>query len=100
MSADSITSVSNVNSAAAKSIVALSAFKAAAASSLQESMETAAQTKTEALQGDQQAVRKLARLQVQNPQPKVASPSTPEGAQPTTSQNAPETTGRVIKVTI
>jgi hypothetical protein len=52
------------------------------------------------LQGDQQAVWKLARLRVQNPQAKVASASTPEGVQPTTCQNAPETTGRVIKVTI
>ena len=100
MSVSSINSVSNLNAAAASSITALSAFKAAAASSLQESLETAAQTKTEASQGDQQAVRKLARLQTQNPQSKIAQPSTSEVAQPTTSQNAPDSTGRLIKVTI
>ena len=92
MSVSSINSVATPNTAAASSIATIAAFKAAAASSLQESMETAAQTQTEASQGDQQAVRKLARLQVQNSQPNVA--------QPTTSQNAPDSTGRLIKVTI
>jgi hypothetical protein len=45
----------------------------AAASAAQEAMETAAQTKAEALKGDQQAIRKLARQQAahaaQTPQP-------------------------------
>jgi hypothetical protein len=100
MSIDSIKSVSSLNAAAANSMAAISNFKAAAASSLEESMETAAQTKTEASQGDQQAVRKLARLQVQNPQAKAAQPSTAEVAQPSTSQNAPDSTGRALKVTV
>jgi hypothetical protein len=100
MSIDSIKPVSSLNAAAAKSIAASSSFKSAAASSLEESLETTSQTKTEALQGDQQAVRKLARLQVQNPPAKAAQPSAPEVAQPSTSQNAPDSTGRALKVTV
>ena len=50
--------------------------------------------KAEAMQGDPQAVRKLARLQTQSqtPQPKVeAAP---------TSMNAPDSTGRLFKATV
>jgi hypothetical protein len=77
MSINSVTSATSTN---------------AAASFMQEAAETVAQTKAEAAKGDSQAVQKLARLQVQNPQPQVAQPST--------SQNAPETTGRFFKATI
>ena len=84
----SVTPVSSTPSSNAAAIV-----KAAAAASLaQEANETVAQTKAEAANGDTQAIQKLARLQIQRPQPQVAQPST--------SENAPETTGRFFKATI
>jgi phosphatidylethanolamine-binding protein (PEBP) family uncharacterized protein len=43
-------------------------------SMVQEAMETAAQTKSEAAKGDQQAVRKLAQAQTANPAQSVQQP--------------------------
>jgi len=58
--------ISNVKNAAAANLAA----------SMQEAMETAAQTKTEATKGDRQAIRRLARMQ--------AAPQTPQAATPPT----------------
>ena len=94
MSVSSVNSVSSQNSSTASSIAAAAALRSVAAAALQESLESAAQTKAEAMQGDPQAVRKLARLQTQSqtPQPKVeAAP---------TSMNAPDSTGRLFKATV
>jgi hypothetical protein len=44
------------------------------------------------MQGDPQAVRKLARLQTQTPQPK--------GEAAPTSMNAPDSTGHLFKATV
>ena len=94
MSVSSINSVSSLNATAASSIASASTIKSVAAAALEESLETAAQTKAEAMQGDQQAVRKLARLQTQaqTPQPKVETAPT--------STNAPDNTGHLFKATV
>ena len=92
MSVSSVNSVSSQNSSAASSIAAAAAAKSLVAAALAEVSETAAQTKAEAMQGDPQAVRKLARLQTQTPQPK--------GEAAPTSMNAPDSTGHLFKATV
>jgi hypothetical protein len=53
-----------------------SSLKSIVTSAAQEALETARVTKAEAITGDQQAIRKLAKEQLQNPAP---TPVSPEG---------------------
>ena len=74
MKVDSVSSAANI--------------QAILASATQELMETASQTKTEALKGDMQAVRKLAHLQAQQPEPTAAAAP----------NDAPDSTGTIVNV--
>lgn len=56
-----------------------SANQAAMVAVLQEAMETAAQTRTEAAKGDPQAMMKLARLQAEQAEIKTTAAVPPEG---------------------
>jgi len=93
MSVSSINAVSSVNAAATSSSIAIPTLKSIVAASLQEALETPAETEAEALQGDPQAIRKLAQLQEQAQTPKPYVEVAP------TSNHAPETIGRVFNVT-
>jgi hypothetical protein len=94
MSVSNVSAVSSINATAASSSNVVSTLKSVAAASLEEALETAAETKAEALQGDQQAIRKLAQLQAQ------AQTSKPKVEAAPTSTNVPETTGRLFKATV
>ena len=93
MSVSSINAVSSVNAAATSSSIGIPTLKSIAAASLEEALETPAETEAEALQGDPQAIRKLAQLQEQAQIPKPNVEVAPA------STFAPDTTGRVFRAT-
>jgi hypothetical protein len=81
--------ISAVSVAAASQVIAVTA-------ATQEATETAAVTKQEAAKGDQQAIRKLARMQQQNaPAPVEAAAEIQKSAPPSAS---PEGVGKLANV--
>jgi hypothetical protein len=69
-------------------IAATSSMNAITAAALQEANETPATTMIEAARGDQQAIRKLAKMQQQQIQPETPTPKSEPGAGETVNYSA------------